>query len=775
MSDFVRDRVTVAVGELFDIQEELGRGGMSVVYRALDLRLSRYVALKVLPPELSYDPGVRERFRREARMAAQLSHPNVVPIHSVDERDGLAYFVMTLVEGESLGTRLARERRLPLGDACRIICEVADALAYAHSRGVVHRDVKPDNILLEKGSGRAMVTDFGIARAAESGSRLTVTGVAVGTPAYMSPEQALGESELDGRSDIYSLGVVAYHLLTGAPPFTANNTPSMLMKHVGETPMPLRQRRPEVPAALASAIERALEKQPGARWATAGEFREAIANADPASPSGERQARTGLEERIGARHALDRAEAISFALGENAGTSWGREAMSRAGAANLPESAETHEIRQRIRKFRHLLVTYVSVSGVLFVINASTGGDPWFLIPSSVLIADLLRRMGGFWADGIRLRDVFWRPAVPLDVHYPGGRLGAPARPVANEYQELRFAVAPAERVHSERASKSQRSAAKMNAGQASSLPPNSGRLNTEQLSKLPPAAREAMETIERAKQRLLRSLNSFRRVKKWSKRSWALTGVTLLVGITTQEEGAFAVFGMSATVSLLMTMVTTWKAFRLSGRGVSTWGLLMGRPIPGLDETPRPLPLPALALPPIASDVMAGPYGASVRRAAEDRVAILSALRSVGPADLELLPEIAPTVDALVERVSALAPTLHRLEADLPAGVVERIDERISEAEAKGSDNPEHARKIALLRRQRTSILDLMDRRDTLLGQLESAVLLLQNIKLDLAKVRSAGVQSMLEDVNFATQEARALSREISHVLGAASDLRAV
>src|SRR6185503_2435796 len=164
----------------------------------------------------------------------------------------------------------------------------ADALAYAHARGVVHRDIKPDNILIDRASGRPMVTDFGIARAAAGEVRLTVTGVAVGTPAYMSPEQALGEREVDGRSDLYSLGVVAYHMLAGDTPFKAGNTPAMLVKHVSERPRPIRERRAEVPAYLGVAIDRALAKRPEDRWADAAEFRDAIDGAQTAPPRGRR-------------------------------------------------------------------------------------------------------------------------------------------------------------------------------------------------------------------------------------------------------------------------------------------------------------------------------------------------------------------------------------------------------------------------------------------------------------------------------------------------------
>src|SRR5258707_3256885 len=211
---------------------------MAVVYRATDLRLHGRVAIKVLPPELAFNGDVRERFLREASTAAELAHPSIVPIYTVDEGEGIVYFVMAYVDGESLAQRLAREPRLPVEDARAILAGVADALAYAHSNGVVHRDVKPDNIMLDRTSGRPLVTDFGIARAAQGDTRLTVTGVAIGTPAYMSPEQALGERDVDGRSDIYSLGVIGYQLLAGGTAFKRANTPPMPVEQVSGRPRP---------------------------------------------------------------------------------------------------------------------------------------------------------------------------------------------------------------------------------------------------------------------------------------------------------------------------------------------------------------------------------------------------------------------------------------------------------------------------------------------------------------------------------------------------------
>jgi serine/threonine-protein kinase len=251
---------------------------MGIVYKAKDRRLKRQVAIKVLPPELAFRGEIRTRFLREAETAAQLSHPNIVPIYSVDERDGIVYFVMALVEGENLAVKLHANGALSPGEARRIMLEVTHALAYAHERGVVHRDIKPDNILIQSGDGRVLVTDFGIARAVTEGadSRLTATGMAIGTPAYMSPEQSTGDRQIDGRSDLYSLGVVGYQMLVGDPPFEAPSTPALLVKHLSERPEPIIQRRRGVPPDLERAVMLLLEKDPDLRFPSAAALAAAL-------------------------------------------------------------------------------------------------------------------------------------------------------------------------------------------------------------------------------------------------------------------------------------------------------------------------------------------------------------------------------------------------------------------------------------------------------------------------------------------------------------------
>ncbi|MFN8571523.1 MAG: serine/threonine-protein kinase [Gemmatimonadaceae bacterium] len=267
----LRAHVERVLSAHYELDREIGRGGMGIVYKARDRRLKRPVAVKLLPPELAFRSEIRTRFLREAETAAQLSHPNIVPIYSVDEREGLVYFVMAYVDGENLAVKLHREGALPPEETRRILLEVARALAYAHERGVVHRDIKPDNILTSSADDSVMVTDFGIARAVSDGadSRLTATGMAIGTPAYMSPEQSMGEREIDGRSDLYSLGIVGYQMLSGDLPFNASSTPALLVKHISEHPTPVADRCPSAPADLSRAVMLLLEKEPANRFPSA--------------------------------------------------------------------------------------------------------------------------------------------------------------------------------------------------------------------------------------------------------------------------------------------------------------------------------------------------------------------------------------------------------------------------------------------------------------------------------------------------------------------------
>jgi eukaryotic-like serine/threonine-protein kinase len=258
----------------YALERELGRGGMAVVYLARDVRLDRPVAIKLLPPDLAAHDKLRDRFMREARTAARLSHPHIVPIHSVDEVRGYVFYVMSYVEGETLAERVAKRGPLPPREASRLLQEVAGALAAAHAQGIVHRDVKPGNILLEHATNRAMVTDFGIARVADAGE--TPVGELLGTPEYMSPEQAAGDA-VDARSDVYSLGVVAYYMVSGQLPFTAPTIQAVLAKQLTQPPPPVASVAPGIPRSLANAIETSLIKDPSRRFQSAEAFSDALA------------------------------------------------------------------------------------------------------------------------------------------------------------------------------------------------------------------------------------------------------------------------------------------------------------------------------------------------------------------------------------------------------------------------------------------------------------------------------------------------------------------
>ncbi len=437
-------RCAAAVAGLYEIEAEIGRGGMAVVYRARDVRLRRRVAIKVLPPELAYRTEVRTRFLREAEMAARLSHPHIVPIYSVDETDGLVYFVMGLVDGESLASRLHHEPRPSLEFVRRVLREVADALGYAHSQGVVHRDIKPDNILLEASTGRALVTDFGIARAAEGDQRLTATGIAVGTPAYMSPEQAMGERAVDGRADLYALGIVGYQMLAGELPFQATNTPAMLMKHLSERPRPLAHSRDDLPANLVHAIDRALEKGRDQRWRDASDFRAALAEDSPVPAAPRRSRASGsipaLPPLVEATDPIDELKQRtplpappfpplpdhwmfnpstrehgkeSLRRWREETRKWKEQVRGQPRAMRVERSPD-----ERIANARRKLVGGLVTIGVLGVINMWTSPFfPWVIFPAIGIGFGIVHSLSKLWADGIPVRAVFRRPApVARDV-----------------------------------------------------------------------------------------------------------------------------------------------------------------------------------------------------------------------------------------------------------------------------------------------------------------------------------------------------------------------
>lgn len=670
-------RCVAAVDGRYEIEAEIGRGGMAVVYRARDVRLRRKVALKVLPPDLAFRDEVKRRFLREAEMAAQLSHPHIVPIYAVDEADGLVWIAMGLVEGESLAERLHKEPRPPLDVVRRVLRDVASALEYAHRAGVVHRDIKPDNILLDRATGSVMVTDFGIARAAEGDQKLTATGIAVGTPAYMSPEQAMGEREVDGRADLYALGIVGYQMLAGELPFQASNTPAMLMKHLSERPRPLAQVRDDLPTNLVHAIDRALAKGRGERWPDAGQFRAALAD-DALLPAPRRSRASGMSPVVGAPPSGSSAAGVGAgAVGGVPGESadrlddlhqrtplpapafpplpndwmfdptmrvdskealrqWREETRKWREQVKGQPRAMREELRvaaqelsqlqlqqrspeERIAGVRRRIATGVATVGFLAMINLLTSPTfPWVLFPALGIGYGVAKRFADLWADGIPLRDVFRRPARSA---------------VRGDEQPLR-------------------------------------RLEP----RLPaPAAGTAAEAV--------------------------------------------------------------------------------------LDSIPR--------------DVLAGPHGSAVREAYDARAQIRSLLARLPESDRAMLPEIQPTVEALMERTKTLAIALHSLDADASPEALVKLELRIAQTTALPDETPERGRRLELLERQRVTLTDLAERRTTLARQLEQAVLVLGTMKLDLMRLRNSGLSSRLSEQGPLTEEMRALARDVERVAEAVDEAR--
>jgi eukaryotic-like serine/threonine-protein kinase len=273
-------QLNTALAGRYEVDREIGAGGMATVYLARDLRHNRRVALKVLKPELGAVLGV-ERFLAEIEVTANLQHPNLLPLFDSGEANGLLFYVMPYVEGESLRHRLEREKQLPVDEAVRIATGIASALEHAHARGVIHRDLKPENILIQ--SGQPVIADFGIALAVSNagGARITQTGLSLGTPQYMSPEQATGDRVIDGRADIYSLGAMTYEMLVGDPPHLGSTAQAVIAKLLTERAPSVQASRPSVSDEVAHAVERALEKLPADRWSSAREFADVLNGKTP--------------------------------------------------------------------------------------------------------------------------------------------------------------------------------------------------------------------------------------------------------------------------------------------------------------------------------------------------------------------------------------------------------------------------------------------------------------------------------------------------------------
>ena len=624
MSESLQDRVAAAVGGQYEIEGEIGRGGMSVVYRARDRRLNRTVAIKVLPPELAHDSAIRTRFTREAQMSAQLAHPHIVPIYDVGENEGLAYFVMAFVNGGNLAALLTREPRQPIEETRRLLCEIADALAYAHLRGVIHRDIKPDNILLDESSGRVMVTDFGIARAIEVSTRLTMTGIAVGTPAYMSPEQAVGDREIDGRSDVYSLGVIGYQMLSGRLPFSAGNSMALLLKHVSEAARPISELRPDAPKSLRETIERAMMKSAEDRWPTAAAMREALSGDRTGPPTWR------ADNREPVRYTSPRPDGARAEI---------RSASPRRGS-------QTPEPRQQ---------------------------------------------------------------------------------------------AAPAEK------------------------PPNGIVLEAEHLASLTPAQRDDLR-LWHGRVNLLDRVKAMRGYAVITFGAFCLA----MAGLAGVENVPPLVLGPVIPLYMTVKLWRRGRSLRLSGLRLRRV-LLMPRArhaIPQPARDPSGQQLEKLA----PREVIESPFGSAIRRAVDDHAAILALAAKLPKEQRSHLKDLEPTVDALVARVASVAQALYRLDQSIDPRLVDDLEMRIASAHSDSS--PEGERRLALLRRQRATFDDILQRRAVLARQLENAGLTLGGLRLDLIKFGSSGLQSALLDMSTATQEARALSREIGLVLDAAAEV---
>jgi serine/threonine protein kinase len=409
----LRRRLQAALGDQFTVGRLLGEGGFAAVFRVRDKRHRRDVAVKVLDLGLTPSPSLAERFVREARTVARFEHPHIVPIYKVGgHKNEVLYIVMRCVDGPSLRQLLERRRRLSVRDATRIARQVADAVGYAHGHGVVHRDIKPDNILLDS-RGHVLVSDFGIAKAAqEASTQLTTEGMVVGTPQYMSPEQATGE-RVDTRSDIYALGIVLYQMLAGAPPFDGEWAHAILMKQATAMPTPIRRMRSKVPAELAAVLDRMLAKDPTERYQTADEVSRALVAAVP----------TAARERVRVRRSL-----LSVTLRSLAGLGVAgclvfvalaafSEPPKLALSAPVPDSITQTLQRQRV---------LAAGDAVQYVFVPRGAEDSvMFLVARRHLVVATPRRVRSYGRDTVRLGyGVNWRDGVQfrLVLRLPGGR-----------------------------------------------------------------------------------------------------------------------------------------------------------------------------------------------------------------------------------------------------------------------------------------------------------------------------------------------------------------
>ena len=636
-----------ALGDAYTIEGEIGRGGMGVVYRARDERLQRRVAIKVLPPELAFSSEIRARFTREAQTAARLSHPHIVPIHDVGEGQGIVYFVMGLIEGESLAARIRRRGRVPAEETRRIIRETADALSAAHALSVIHRDIKPDNILLEGTRGRVMVTDFGIAKAlsAASGSTLTSAGMAIGTPAYMSPEQAAGEREIDGRSDLYPVGIVAYQMLSGELPFNAPTVAGILMKQITETAPLLHEKYPDVPEDLSLAVARCLEKDPANRWPSADALRRSLESRNvagyrptglgwkaqprdatsPVRPSPTRGLRPLTERpapvrpmppiRPGTARPTRPGERVRVGvqLGNRDGGFASRaDARAVEREARRDQKALRREVKEGLRdtgeplvvvRARKAFASFLATTGGCFLINTMAPGlhFPWFLFVAFGTGMGVMKSYSLLWQSGYSWRDVLHRPDAPD-----------------------------------------------------------------------------------------------------------AVGSSTRIKGVKQVAEPKTAEFGG---------------------------------------------------------------YQDRMQQVYKDRGVILSLMSQLSPADKEVLPDIVDTTEGLYARAAQLAGTLGSIDS---LGVEEapRIEGRLADLKQRPAGE-ERDRQISLLEQQLQRYQELNAQRTQFADRFESCVLAMQNVRLDLMRLKQSGIGAVLDGLTMATQQARALSRDVDNAIGAAAEVK--
>ncbi|MCA0374785.1 MAG: serine/threonine protein kinase [Gemmatimonadetes bacterium] len=689
----LRAHVEQALSAAYELDCEIGRGGMGIVYRARDRRLKRHVAIKLLPPELSFRRDVRSRFLREAETAAQLSHPNIVPIYSVDEVGNLVFFVMACIDGDNLAKMLATRGPLPVADVRRWLLEVADALAYAHARGVVHRDIKPDNILLDGIDGRALVTDFGIARAASDsgeGARLTATGMAIGTPAYMSPEQASGDRDLDARSDLYSLGIVAYQMLCGEPPFLGNSTPALLVKHLAETPVPISQRRADVPPDLAAIVMRLLEKNPDHRFQSGADLVQALrtgtlppslgstgAGASPVTFNGAPIG--GMPMGTGSRGAAPSApgyQAPAYtartlttqpAANPSSGDFGTPPAYGGAsyGTANddgyTPSALEVARWEApQVVGFRRKLGPYLFISLPLLAIGIVTGGDNGFGGIATLWTVYIAWKYAKLWSDGFDWRDVLRQPR---------------------------------------------------------------NRMLGEAISDL---VDSVVATFSRTKREQLRAHGRLRNPFRGA--------------LSASPPGTPA--GASVRVQM---------------------------------QLPRGGAAAAAAPAPVRDDELGG-YLPLVRGARDDREEITRLLATMPPADRAKMPDVARTAVDLVQKMEYIARDLARLEAEHPPEGLARVDAEITtlEAEANPLDTSRsegRVRRLAQLRRDRRAHLDAQQKLEQRRGQVESCRLALENVRLDLVRLRTGN--SSVQSVTLVAEQAMAMARDVDIAVQAATEVQ--